>query len=244
MVNWTELGLLSSRVGLVWLIGSPVAGFSQAVAPTAIPLEQHVRQVAAYLTGAMEASAPSSSKPGQRVTVRMVTCEIPLPSPGTTVLLYQEQALTDELTQPYRQRFLEISASPYSQTVRSRSYKPISPSQWINFCNQSGGDRTRQVSRLNGNWGTPVCTVFLKPNHSNDLGDIYLGNTPADGCPAKVRGAVRITNHIRLHRTGMETWDRGFDAQGKQVWGAKVESYQFHKVATPSPAPTPSPPAP
>ena len=28
----------------------------------------------------------------------------------------------------------------------------------------------------------------------------------------------------------METWDRGFDADGKQVWGAREDSYQFRDI--------------
>jgi hypothetical protein len=28
----------------------------------------------------------------------------------------------------------------------------------------------------------------------------------------------------------MDTWDRGFDANGNQVWGADGESYQYRWV--------------
>jgi hypothetical protein len=56
---------------------------------------------------------------------------------------------------------------------------------------------------------------------------IYVGETQPGGCPANVRGAVKITNTIILNSAGMETWDRGFDANGKQVWGAQDESYQY-----------------
>jgi hypothetical protein len=199
-----------------------------------VPLSQHVHQVATYLTGAMETTAPSSSQPGQRVTVRMTTCAVdvavgaggrPSQEPRTraaaprSVWLYQEQALVDDLPHPYRQRFLEISASPYSQTVRSQSFRPAQPAQWVNHCSQPR--RPLQPSDL----GAAVCDVFLKP-----VGTAYIGNTPADGCPAAVRGATRITNHIQLRATTMETWDRGFDAQGKQVWGAKADAYQFRKI--------------
>ncbi len=190
------------------------------------PLAQQVQQVAAYLTGTMETSAPSSAHPGSRVTVRMSTCAIQRTDQLDQVWLYQEQALSTELNQPYRQRFLQITASPYSQTVRSLSYKPIHPQAWVNFCDRSASDRRITPSALS----TPLCSVFLKPARDSTGQNIYWGNTPADGCPANVRGATRITNHILLHSTGMETWDRGFDAQGKQVWGAKAESYHYRKI--------------
>jgi len=53
-----------------------------------------------------------------------------------------------------------------------------------------------------------------------------MGETSAGGCPSDYKGAVRITNQV-LHEAGMNTWDRGFDATGNQVWGAKDKPYQF-----------------
>jgi CpeT/CpcT family (DUF1001) len=186
-------------------------------------LDQQVEEVATRLEGVMETSAQAATNP-KVAKVRMTTCRVRVttadnPVPG--VVLYQEQALTKDLTQPYRQRFLQILPSPTSQTVRSATFKPGNPAAWVNFCNQSIAARVVQLREL----GTPVCSVFLKP-----AGNDYVGNTPIDGCPTNVRGAVRITNHIVLQKTGMQTWDRGFDRTGKQVWGAKAESYQFRKL--------------
>lgn len=157
--------------------------------------------------------------------VRMTTCRVSLTTTDAdfqrqSIFLYQEQALSEKLANPYRQRFLQISSSVYSQSVRSRSFKPVNPSAWINFCDKPDRDRTIQTDDL----GTAVCNVFLRRS-----GDDYVGNTPVDGCPANVRGAVRIKNHIVLRAIGMDTWDRGFDAAGKQVWGATAESYQFRR---------------
>ena len=183
-------------------------------------LNQQVEEVAARLEGAMDTSAQAAANP-KAVKVRMTTCRVRLAEATTGVVLYQEQALTKDLTQPYRQRFLRIEPSPASQTVRSASFKPSNPAAWVNFCTKPIAERGVQV----GDLGTPVCSVFLKPS-----GEDYVGNTPITGCPANVRGAVRITNHIVLQKTGMQTWDRGFDGSGKQVWGAKAESYQFRKL--------------
>ncbi len=189
-----------------------------------LSLAQQVDAVASRLEGVMDTAAQASANP-KAPNVRMTTCRVTLatgtlPPETDSVFLYQEQALAKDLTKPYRKRFLQISSSPYSQSVRSRSFKPTSPSTWINFCAKPARDRTIK----SGDLGTAVCSVFLKPS-----GDDYIGNTPADGCPANVRGAVRIKNHIVLHVNGMDTWDRGFDAVGKQVWGAQSDSYQFRK---------------
>jgi CpeT/CpcT family (DUF1001) len=208
-------------------VGWAVRGMSLPVpTPAETDLAPHVQQVAAYLTGILETTVPAAAQPGSWVTIRMTTCAVHRLEQPDAVWLYQEQASTDTLAQPYRQRFLNIVASPYSQTVKSLSFKPVNPKQWVNFCDRAAGDRRILARDL----GTLVCSVFLKPQHDAAGAPLYQGNTPADGCPANVRGAVRIRNHIRLYRTGMETWDRGFDAQGQQVWGAKTEAYRYRKI--------------
>jgi hypothetical protein len=179
-------------------------------------------EIAARLEGIMDTSAQAAANP-KVSNVRMTTCRVQVLDAQTedSVFLYQEQALAQKLAQPYRQRFLQISQSSLSQSVRSLSFKPANPTAWVNFCNAPPEKRTIKVTDL----GNPVCSVFLKQS-----GDDFIGFTPVNGCPANVRGAVRITNRIVLHKTGMETWDRGYDANGKQVWGAKTESYQFRRI--------------
>ena len=195
---------------------------------TRLALEQQADAVASRLEGVMDTSAQALAN-AKAPNVRMTTCRVSLTTTEATtetkrqpnsIFLYQEQSLTKNLESPYRQRFLQISPSTYSQSVRSLSFKPATPTAWINFCARPEGDRTIQLRDL----GTAVCSVFLKPS-----GDAYIGNTPADGCPANIRGAVRIKNHIVLRTIGIDTWDRGFNAAGRQVWGATAESYQFRR---------------
>ncbi len=207
-----------------WAIASFLsATFASAKPPAkSSTLEQQAKEVAALLSGKMDTSAQAIANP-KAPNVQMTTCRIGLvtQTEPQSIYLYQEQAMSTTLDKPYRQRFLQISPSRLSQSVRSRSFKPADPTRWSGFCNVTPSlERTVNLSDL----GTPICNVFLK-----QVGTSYLGNTPIDGCPANVRGAVRITNHIELTANGMNTWDRGFDAQGKQVWGAKKESYQFRR---------------
>jgi CpeT/CpcT family (DUF1001) len=188
------------------------------------PPPQPVQAVVKHLVGVMDTGLQATVNP-QKSHVRMTTCRVTLTSaPPDIVYLYQEQALAVSLTKPYRQRILEISASPYSQTVRSRSFKLSHPVALIGWCQQPEAQRKLVAQDLD----VAVCSVFLRQS-----GDEFAGSTPIDGCPANIRGAVRITNRIRLHAHGMETWDRGFDAQGNQVWGAQTEAYQYRWVKTP-----------
>ncbi len=209
---------------LLVAIGLTSATTPTSATPATPDLGQQVQEVAAYLEGTM-ATASQAAANSKAPNVQMTTCRVHVASSGQTtdvIFLYQEQALAGQLEKPYRQRFLQLSPSSYSQSVRSLSYRPSNAAAWVNFCNKPLSDRTVSLSDL----GKPVCSVFLKR-----LGDTYSGRTPADGCPANVRGAVRITNQIVLSKSGMDTWDRGYDSTGKQVWGAKTEAYQYRKVS-------------
>lgn len=202
--------------------GSIFPAQAQSGAVSSKSLEQQVKDVAVLLEGQMETSA--QAKNSQTPGVRMTTCRIQVTDAGsnpTSIFLYQEQALTNNLSKPYRQRFLQISSSPSTQSVRSLSFRPTNATTFAGWCNKPSVERTLKL----GDMGTYVCSVFLKP-----AGNTYIGSTPINGCAANYKGAVRITNRIELTPTGMNTWDRGFDADGKQVWGAKTESYQYHRL--------------
>ena len=201
-------------------------GFISAIAPLltaqANPdLQQQADEIAAHLTRAMDTSAQAAANPGV-ANVRMSTCVVQFQDVGSAsddaIYLYQEQFVQPQPDQPYRQRFLQIAPHPASQSVQSLAYKPAVLEDWVGLCDRPLADRTVSAEAL----GEPICSVFLRP-----FGTGYLGRTPIGGCPANFRGAVRITNHIVLHENGMSTWDRGFDAEGRQVWGAADQAYEF-----------------
>ncbi len=188
-----------------------------------LSLEQQTEEIAALLEGKMDTSAQAIANP-KAPNVRMTTCRVRVTDAEVkdqAIFLYQEQALTQDLAKPYRQRFLKILSNRSSQSVESLSFKPDHPTAWSGFCDKPAQERILSAQDL----GNPVCRVFLQRSP-----DGYVGHTPSNGCPANVRGAVRITNQIELGPAGMNTWDRGFNAQGKQVWGAKSESYQYRRI--------------
>jgi hypothetical protein len=207
--------------------GGTGVGYSAEVSP----LKQQVLEVVDRLVGVMTTAEQAATNPNVS-NVRMTTCEVSVQ--GATepdaMYLYQEQAVhaphnnpgrADSFAKPYRQRFLQISPHFASQSVRSLSFRPADATKWIGLCNQPKTARVVQGQDL----GKPTCSVFLKRS-----GEAYVGRTPIGGCPSKVRGAVRVTNQITLQKTSMSTWDRGYDAAGKQVWGAQDGAYQFKKV--------------
>lgn len=177
--------------------------------------------IANHLIGVMDTSAQAAANP-KRAHVRMTTCPIQVSaSPQdakATIYLYQEQALAAQLNQPYRQRILRITPAATPEAVESKAFKPLQPESLVGLCQKPEPERIVPFAKLQD----AQCSVFLKPY----LG-LYVGETQPGGCPTNVRGAVTITNFILLHASGMDTQDRGFDAQGHQVWGAENEAYKF-----------------
>jgi hypothetical protein len=222
-VNGVKASVLLVTMGT--LATSPMV-LAQGPAPNSldVPLERQTAEVVAHLVGVMDTSAQAATN-AKSANVRMTTCKIQVPdaaeSDRNVTFLYQEQALTEKLAKPYRQRFLRIAPSPERQSIRSLSFRPAQPENWVGLCNQPEAQRVVTLQAL----GVPVCSVWLHRSGAN-----YVGATPEGGCPAHVRGAVKITNRIVLHDTGMDTLDRGFDGASKQVWGATSDTYQFRWV--------------
>jgi hypothetical protein len=72
----------------------------------------------------------------------------------------------------------------------------------------------------------PGCTVYLKP-----AGRGLRGATRGRGCVSRFRAAAWTTAEVVLDHDGFASWDRGFAADGTQVWGAVDGPYRFRRVA-------------
>lgn len=177
-----------------------------------------VEAVAVHLEGVMSTAAQAESD-ANFVGVQMTTCRVTISSSQPeSVYLYQEQALLENISSPYRQRFLQIVPGAH-QRVDSLTFKPENSHDWIGLCAQPSP--TVSLDDL----GEVTCTVSLR---ASSIGG-FVGSTPLTGCAANVRGAVRITNVVVLHEAGMDTWDRGLDEQGNQVWGAQDIPYRYRR---------------
>lgn len=216
----------STCLALIWAIASAIAanaGFADV--PASVPIEKQVEEVVSHLDGAMDTSEQANANP-KAPNVRITSCKVKVENAAAlnrpqAVFLYQEQALSQRLNQPYRQRFLGIAPSADKLSVESVAFRPPNPTAWIGLCDRPAAERVVPVSQI----GKSNCSVFLQRQ-----GNQYIGETKAGGCPIDYKGAVRITNRIVLHQAGMDTLDRGFDADGNQVWGAKNYPYQFRWI--------------
>ena len=209
----------------VFASGTAYAGESDNIQKP-VALQHQVEEVVSRLVGAMDTSAQANAN-SKAPDVRITTCKVKIEDMALnrpqTVFLYQEQALSQRLSQPYRQRFLRIAPRIDNLGVESAVFKPPTPKAWVGLCKKPEAERIVPTNAL----GESNCSVSLQRS-----GETYIGETVAGGCPSDYKGAVRITNRIILHQAGMDTWDRGFDATGNQVWGAKDKPYQFRRIVS------------
>ena len=67
------------------------------------------------------------------------------------------------------------------------------------------------------------CDVVLRRGSEG----IFVGATVGSGCASDLSGAAYATSVVTVWPDRLETWDRGFDAAGEQVWGAEEGPYIF-----------------
>lgn len=133
--------------------------------------------------------------------------------------LYVEQAAASSLDRPYRQRVYQLVRTG-SETIESRVYTlPEPPLQYAGAAvdpAKLSGVTPADLTLRTG------CAVVLRKS-----GPEWTGSTEGKQCASDLRGASYATSEVRISASGMESWDRGYDADDKQVWGAEKGPYIF-----------------
>jgi hypothetical protein len=144
--------------------------------------------------------------------------------------LYVEQALASDLANPYRQRVYHVTMEPGTlqpawkdSVLKSEVFSlPGDPKTYVGAWHDTSklaGVNPAELSTRQG------CSVYLKVE-----GDRFVGGTREHDCQSDLRGAKYATSEASIGPDGMVTWDRGYDAAGKQVWGATKGGYEFKKI--------------
>ncbi|MEM7168439.1 MAG: chromophore lyase CpcT/CpeT [Planctomycetota bacterium] len=135
--------------------------------------------------------------------------------------LYVEQAVATQPDKPYRQRIYHL-VNTADGHVRSDVYSL--PGDPLRFAEAQAHEfhtlTPDQLERRSG------CSIYLTQSGSNR----FEGSTQAQDCLSTLRGAAYATSEVDLTPTLLTTWDRGYDAAGEQVWGAKDGPYQFRRI--------------
>ena len=133
---------------------------------------------------------------------------------------YVEQSVAGAEDRPYRQRFYRLHRNESGQLV-SAVYTSKGSKGLIGVWKNPASVEAWPMDSLELRDG---CSILLKSEGSR-----FKGGTWGTGCESKLRGASYATSEVVISRNMLLSWDRGFDASGKQVWGAEKGGYQFIK---------------
>jgi len=135
--------------------------------------------------------------------------------------LYLEQARGDRLDRPYRQRVYHVSARP-DGSFESAVFLLPGP---LRFAGAWREPRRLDVLTPDSLTARAGCAVVLRFARGR-----FTGGTIGKECPSELRGAAYATSEVTVEKERMLTLDRGWDADGRQVWGSTAGPYEFRKV--------------
>lgn len=198
-----------------------VAGCASAPAVGSDP----AAEVAALMAGQFDSRDQAASDPAFRpIALTMV----PIWTDRRDAhWLYVEQAMADTPGQPYRQRVYRVSNSADGE-VASAVYTLTAPERFVQGWRNGALDALRE-DMLQPRTG---CTVYLRRQgmrREGMRGDgaTWQGATRGRDCASELRGAAWASAEVRLEPGRMASWDRGYAADGRQVWGSTAGPYVF-----------------
>jgi hypothetical protein len=185
-------------------------------------LTQFAQTMAGHYSSADQAKADSSYF---NIHLHMVPIWDSAEDPDT-VWLYVEQAAFGYLDQPYRQRVYRLTEEPESEGTRFRSavFTLSAPMRfagaWDSVAAFDGLTPDSLVERSG-------CDLVLTRFEDGS----YAGSTGENTCPSALRGAAYATSEVTMDNRQLLSWDRGWDENGEQVWGAEKGGYVFRRMA-------------
>jgi CpeT protein len=135
--------------------------------------------------------------------------------------IYVEQAAADHLDKPYRQRVYQLVQE--KEAVKSVVYSFAKPLRFAGDYQKENPLSQLSPDSLEIREG---CAVYLKKIAENT----YQGSTKDKECESIHRGATYATSEVTVKADKILSWDRGFNENEEQVWGAVKGGYIFLKV--------------
>jgi len=220
------------RLRLVILAGIAALLAGCASTPTGSPADtapSELDSLITAMTGTFSSSAQAQRDPAFR---HVVLHMVPMPHldrrDPEARWLYVEQAMAEAPERPYRQRAYRV------RMIDGEA--PDAESAVFEFA----GDPLR----LAGAWNDPRrlaririddlqlregCEVILLARFGGRDGMLWEGSTLGDRCASTLMGATYAQSEVQIYADRIHTWDRGYDANGKQVWGSVNGPYEFRR---------------
>jgi CpeT protein len=134
------------------------------------------------------------------------------------IWMYVEQAMSGKEDKPYRQRVYRLTETSKGN-FESAVYTLKSPLRFVGNLEMVNKLTPDSLVLREG------CAVLLKKVGRKK----YLGATEYRKCSSDLRNATYATSEVTLTPKLLASWDRGYDANDKQVWGAIKSGYLFRK---------------
>jgi CpeT protein len=208
---------------------SGCAGSQSTSDAAAVAARAEFDELTSWMTGTFSSAAQAKADPEFRDIVLHMAPIWPERSTAKVRWLYVEQAVAQQPAKPYRQRVYKLSALE-DGSLRSDVY--TLPEPRLNFVGGAAspamftGVAEKDLTLRDG------CSIALKRAKveisSKAPGPTpFTGGTSGTGCASDLQGAAYAVSEAIISPQGLLTWDRGFDASGKQVWGATKGGYNF-----------------
>jgi hypothetical protein len=180
-----------------------------------------LERLAAWMTGSFS-SAEQSRRDEDYHDIRLEMVRI-WHDRTDGIWLYVEQAAANRLQEPYRQRVYRLTQLG-PDLFESRVFSLEDPLRHAGVWREPEPLSDLEPAALVPRHGCAVL-LRLQPDGS------YAGSTLGSLCQSSLRGASCATSEVRVTADEIRSWDRGFDAAGRQVWGAQKGPYLFRKLA-------------
>ncbi|MFN2423357.1 MAG: chromophore lyase CpcT/CpeT [Cryomorphaceae bacterium] len=203
--------LLYLSVAFMYVTGSTVNAQEQE-------FDENLDQLIEWMTGEFDSKAQADKDTAfHNITLKMTRVWKDKPNGAW---IYVEQALASKPDKPYRQRMYfvsQITDDEYSSDV----YELPEPEKYVGAWKDPSilGDLT--PFDLKNKAG---CAVIIFYD-----GFQYGGQTRTGSCKSTMDGAAYATSEVTILNGEVKSWDRGFDADGNQVWGSETGPYIFNK---------------
>ena len=147
---------------------------------------------------------------------------VPMWSESEYYWLYVEQAMATNENKPYRQRVYRIGKLN-DTTIESRVYTIKNGEQYFGEWKLENPLANLTIDSLDERKG---CSIFLNKINKNE----FSGSTNKSDCESALKGASYATSFVNIYTDMIISWDRGFDKDDNQVWGAENGGYIFVKL--------------
>ncbi len=175
--------------------------------------------LAHWMTGSFSSEAQALESPDDFFDIRLFMVPVWTEAKDGH-WLYVEQAAALSLARPYRQRLYHIVDTP--KGPRSDVYElPGDPLAY------AGAWRTPEVFNAldpDDLIEREGCSIYLRGSRG-----VFEGETRGPGCSSTLGGATFATSEVTITQMIVKSWDRGFDDEGVQRWGAVRGPYVFIK---------------